>query len=114
MDPKNVFKAPWAPIYNNFEWGARAEKKLFFVKIFQKVPKNAFLGLFFFRKNACGADYLGTKQCVRRARKIILVDLKKVDKFFELFFKLRSPPLQKMLDSPLIDIITIFMICIAV
>ena len=50
MDPKNVLKAPWAPIYTNFEWGARAEKKLFFVKIFQKVPKNAFLGLFFLQK----------------------------------------------------------------
>ena len=38
--PKLFLKAPLAPIYTNFE-GERAPKKRdFFVKIFQKVPKN--------------------------------------------------------------------------
>ena len=39
-------------IYTNFE-GVRAPKKKrdFFVKIFQKVPKNRFFDLFFFLKN---------------------------------------------------------------
>ena len=45
-DPIIFLKAPWAPIYTNFE-GERAPKKTdFFVKIFQKVPKNGFLTVF--------------------------------------------------------------------
>ena len=41
-DPKIFLKAPLAPIYTNFE-GERAPKKRdFFVKIFQKLPKNGF------------------------------------------------------------------------
>ena len=50
-DLKIVFKAPWAPIYPNFEGGARAEKTRFLVKIFQKVPKNGMFGLLIFLKN---------------------------------------------------------------
>ena len=47
-DPKIFLKAPLAPIYTNFE-GERAPKKnaIFFVKIFQKVPKNGFIDRFF-------------------------------------------------------------------
>ena len=46
-DPKIFLKAPLAPIYTNFE-GERAPKKTrFFVKIFQKVPKNGFFDYFF-------------------------------------------------------------------
>ena len=33
----------------------------------------------------------GTKPCLGRPRKIISVDLKKVDKIFEIFLKIRSP-----------------------
>ena len=44
-DPKIFLKAPSGPIYTNFEYITR----FFFVKIFQKVPKNAFFGLFFFK-----------------------------------------------------------------
>ena len=45
-DPKIFLKAPSAPIHTNFE-GERAPKKRdFFVKIFQKVPKNGFLTVF--------------------------------------------------------------------
>ena len=47
MDPKKILKAPLAPIFINFE-GERAQKKrVFLVKIFQKMPTNAFFGLFF-------------------------------------------------------------------
>ena len=46
-DPKNFLKAPLAPIFTSFEGGARAKKRNFLFKIFQKVPKNAFFGLFF-------------------------------------------------------------------
>ena len=56
------------------------KKRNFSVKIFQKVPKNAFFGLFF-QNFACGAKNLakiGTKPCFGRARKIYLVDLKKI------------------------------------
>ena len=46
-DPKIFLKAPLAPIYTNFE-GERAPKKTrFFVKNFQKVPKNGFFDCFF-------------------------------------------------------------------
>ena len=45
-DPKIFLKAPSAPIYTNFE-GERAPKKRdFFVKIFQKLPKNGFFDCF--------------------------------------------------------------------
>ena len=48
-DPKIFLKAPLAPIYTNFE-GERAPKKRdFFVKIFQKLPKNGFFDCFFFK-----------------------------------------------------------------
>ena len=50
-DPKVFLKAP---IYTNFERGARAD---FLVKIFQKLPKNAFYGPFF-QNFACGAENL--------------------------------------------------------
>ena len=60
--------------------GERAPKKRnFLVKVFQKVSKNAFFGLFF-QNFACGAENLaktGTKLCLGRARKINSVDLKK-------------------------------------
>ena len=35
-DPKNFLKAPLAPIYTNFEGGARAEKTQFFGRHFPK------------------------------------------------------------------------------
>ena len=90
MDPKNFLKAPVAPIYTSFEGGARVEKRDFLVKIFQKVPKNAFFGLFF--------------QNYGRARKINLIDLKKRSaKFFENPNTPPPPPypLEKILDPPL-------------
>ena len=46
-DLKIFLKAPLAPIYTNFEGGVRAKKRNFLVKIFHKVPKNAFFGSFF-------------------------------------------------------------------
>ena len=39
----------------NFEGGARVEKTHFLVKIFQKVSRNAFFGLFL-KKFDCGAE----------------------------------------------------------
>ena len=53
-DPKFFLKASSVPIYTNFE-GERIKKAQFFVKIFQKVPKNCFFDLFFSPKfvNIC-------------------------------------------------------------
>ena len=48
-EAKIFLKAPLAPIYFNFEVGS--------VKIFQKVSKTPFFGLFF-QNFACGADIL--------------------------------------------------------
>ena len=76
----------------------------------QRVPPlvlfNAFFGLFF-QKFACGAQILakiGIKQCFKRTRKINLVDLKNKKKFrqnFRSFFG-NPPPLEKIIDPPLI------------
>ena len=78
--------------------GDRAPKKPnFSVKIFQKVPKNAFFGLFF-QNSACGAKNLtkiGTKPCFGRARKINLVDLK------NFFLKIRPPPRENPRSAPI-------------
>ena len=41
-NPKIFLKAPLAPIYTNFEGERAPKKRYFFVKIFQKVPKNGF------------------------------------------------------------------------
>ena len=58
MDSKNFLKAPLSPIYTYIKGGKRAEKNaIFFGKIFQKVSKNAFFGLFF-QSFACGAESL--------------------------------------------------------
>ena len=46
-DPKIFLKAPSAPIYTNFEGERAPKKRYFFVKIFQKVPKNGFFDCFF-------------------------------------------------------------------
>ena len=68
------------PIYTNFEGERAPKKRSFLVKIFQKVPKNAFFDCFFFQKFACGAENvakIGAKQCFGRPQKINLVQLKK-------------------------------------
>ena len=41
-DPKIFLKAPSAPIYTNYEGERAPKKRNFFVKMFQKVPKNGF------------------------------------------------------------------------
>ena len=61
----------------------------FFVKIFQKVPKNGFFDLCL-QKFACGAQNFtktASLKCFRRAPKINSTDLKKV-KIFENFLKI--------------------------
>ena len=81
MDPKIFLKAP---MYTYFEGGERAEKTQFFGQnFFKKCLKTPFLA--FFQNFACGAENLskiGTKQCLGRARKINLVDLKKGRQYF--------------------------------
>ena len=73
--------------------GHTPKKRNFLVRIFQKVPKNAFLAGFFFQ--------VRTKQCFGRARKISLVNLKRSRQNFRKFFENQSPPLEKILDPPL-------------
>ena len=55
-DPKIFLKAPLAPIYAIFEGERAPKKRIFFVKIFQKVPKNGFFDCFF--KNLPAAQKL--------------------------------------------------------
>ena len=58
-DPRIFLKAHLAPVYENFEGGSAHRKiRNFLVKIFQKLPKNAFFGLFFFENLAFGAENL--------------------------------------------------------
>ena len=51
--PQNFLKAP---TYTNFQVERAPLKKQFLVKMFQKVPKNAFLA--FFEKFACVAKFM--------------------------------------------------------
>ena len=73
-----------APIYTNFEEGgggvycARRKNAIFLVKIFQKVPENAFVGLFF-QNFACGAENVTKKVFLE----FYFVDLKKGRKNFQ-------------------------------
>ena len=87
-DPKIFLKAPLAPIYTNFEGERAPKKRVFFVRNFQKVPKNGFFDLFF-QKIACGAENLaktGYFYCFGRARKNNSVDLiKKLSKLSKVF-----------------------------
>ena len=55
-DPKIFLKASSAPIYTNFEGEARAEKRAFLVKIFQKRLKMPFWPVF--QKYDCDAKKL--------------------------------------------------------
>ena len=107
-DPKIFLKAPLAPIYTNFE-GERAPKKRdFFVKIFQNCPKTAFLTVFskiclrrrkFSQSRAKTVLWESSKNQFGRPKK-----KKKVVKILENFLKIR-PPLEKILDPPLIELV---------
>ena len=56
--PKYFQKAPSMPKYTNFEGEHEPKRRNFFIRVVQKVPKNAFFG-FFFQKIASGAETLG-------------------------------------------------------
>ena len=93
-DPKIFLKAPSAPIYLMGE--REPKKRNFLVKIFQKVPKNAFLDCFFFQKFACNAESfgkIGAKQCFGRAQK-------RSSKFSISFWKSAPPPSRKSYIRP--------------
>ena len=97
-DPKIFLKAPLAPIYTNFEGEREPKKTQIFCQNFSKSAQKASL------TGAENFAKIGAKQCFGRARKINLVDLKKkkkVVKILENFSKIR-PPLDKILDPPLI------------
>ena len=87
-------KAPSAPLYTNFEGGARAKKRNFFCKYFQKLPENGFFGQFFFQKFVCSAENLAktrTKSYLGSAQKMNSVDLKKGQQKFRFFKKTPLP-----------------------
>ena len=91
-DPKIFLKAPLALIYTNFEGTARAEKTRFFGQNFPKIAEKRLFGLFFF-KILSATQKIWSKSGLysdRRAQKINLVNLKKVDKNFEIFGKSAS------------------------
>ena len=52
---KQIFGRALAPIYTNFEWGARAEKAQFFYQNFPKSAEKRLFGLLF-KKFSCGAE----------------------------------------------------------
>ena len=95
-DLKIFLKAPWAPIYTNFE-GERAPKKtrFFCQNFFKKCPKTAFLTVFpkicMRRRKFCqnrGKSVLweSSKNLFGRPKK-----KKKVVKIVEIFLKIRPP-----------------------
>ena len=104
-DPKIFLKAPSAPIYTNFE-GERAPKSAIFLStFFKKCPKTAFLTVFseiclrrrkFSQNGGKKVLWESSKNQFGRPKK------KKVVKIFDFFLKIRPPPLEKILDPPLI------------
>ena len=72
-DPKFFLKALSAPIYTNFEGECAPKNAIFLSKFFKKSPKN-YLRLKQFFQSA----KIGAKQCFGRARKVNLVDPKKM------------------------------------
>ena len=103
-DPKTFLKAP-----TSFEGGVRAEKTQFFwSKFFKQCLKTPFLACIFFQNFACGTFFKTGSFRVY----IVLWESsenqfgrpkKKVDKIFEIFSKIRPPPLKKILDPLLIS-----------
>ena len=103
-DPKIFIKAPLAPIYTNFE-GERAPKKnaIFFVKIFQKVPKNGIFDCFLkkigLRRTKFRQDR-GKTVLWESSKNQFGWPKKKGRQNFGKFFEI-PPPLEKILDPPL-------------
>ena len=97
-----------APIYTSFEGGRAPKKRNFLVKIFQKLPKNAYFGLFF-PNFACRAENLaqiGIKQCFGKSSENQFGRPKKKGRQnFQKFLKIRPPPLEKILDPPLLSVV---------
>ena len=77
------------------------KKRNFLVKIFQKVPKNAFFGLFFQNFACCPNNLakIGTKTVLWESSKNQFGRPKKNVKIFKKFLK--SAALEKILDPPL-------------
>ena len=99
---KSTFKK--STIFTTFEGG----KRNFLVKIFQKVPKNAFFDCFFSSKICLRRR----KFCQSRGKTVFWESSKnqfgrpkkKAVKIFDFFLKIR-PPLEKILDMPLFRIV---------
>ena len=86
-DPKIFLKAPWAPIYTNFEGEERAEKTQFFGQNFPKCLKTLFLDSFF--KILPAAQKIWPKQGLNRAKgeleESFWLIYKKTTKFLKMF-----------------------------
>ena len=105
-DPRIFLKAPLAPVYTNFE-GERAPKKnaIFLSTFFKKCPKTAFLTVFskickrrrkFYQNMGKTVLRESSKNQFDRPKK------KKGRQNFGKFFENPPPPLEKILDPPLI------------
>ena len=97
-------KRPGRHYIFNLKGGARAKKRNFPIKIFQKLPENAFLACFF--KNLPAAQKFWPKQglftALQGSRKTNLDDLKKSTKKILKFLKISSPLVKKILNPPLV------------
>ena len=89
-DLKIVLKAPLAPIYTNFEGGARAVKTRFFGRHFPKKKPRRLFWLFskirLRRRKFVQIRVFIMVEDMGRAQKINLVDLKKRSTKFSTFF----------------------------
>ena len=106
-DMKTFLKAPSAPIYDNFEGGARRKNAIFCSKVFKNCIKTPFLACFLKKLTAAQKIWSkwGLYSYLGELKKINMVDLKKeveksflkIREFFEnhFFFWKSAPPPSK-------------------
>ena len=95
MDLKNFLKAPSAPKYTNFEWGAHAKKNAIFWSKFSKKSLKTllgFFGLFFFQSFACGAEILAKMLWENSQNQFVRPEKKGRQKFRKIFENPHHPP----------------------
>ena len=98
-DPKFFITAPLHFSFTNFEGQPLAKKRIFFVKIFQK-GLNTLFWLVFYSKRCMRLRR--TVFAKKRLEQLVCLTIKKPRQNLRQFFESSPPPLEKILDPPLV------------